>query len=63
MTYTVFDFMNIDIISFFILVFSDPIWTPLIPASFSAKEVKEFGENVPMKRAGEPKEIAPCYVF
>lgn len=40
-----------------------PIWTPLIPASFSAKEVKEFGKNVPMGRAGEPKEIAPCYVF
>lgn len=40
-----------------------PIWTPLIPASFSAKDVKRFGENVPMQRAGEPKEIAPCYVF
>jgi len=38
-----------------------PIWMPLIPASFSANEVKEFGR--PMKRAGEPKEIAPCYVF
>lgn len=40
-----------------------PVWTPLIPASFSAKEVKEFGQQVPMKRAAEPKEIAPCYVF
>lgn len=40
-----------------------PVWTPLIPASFSAKEVRDFGKQVPMKRAGEPKEIAPSYVF
>ena len=40
-----------------------PIWTPLIPATFSAKEVAEFGTDVPMKRAGEPMEVAPCYVF
>lgn len=40
-----------------------PIWTPLIPASFSAEEVKEFGKNVPMKRPGQPCEIAPSYVF
>lgn len=40
-----------------------PIWTPLIPSSFSAKEVKKFGKQVPMKRPGEPKEIAPSYVF
>lgn len=40
-----------------------PIWTPLIPASFSAKAVQQFGSSVPMKRPGEPKEIAPCYVF
>lgn len=40
-----------------------PIWTPLIPASFTAKEVSEFGSNTPMKRAGEPSEVAPCYVF
>jgi NAD(P)-dependent dehydrogenase (short-subunit alcohol dehydrogenase family) len=40
-----------------------PIWTPLIPASFSAEEVKEFGNQVPMKRAGQPFEIAPAYVF
>lgn len=40
-----------------------PIWTPLIPASFSAEEVKEFGSQVPMGRAGEPKEVAPSYVF
>jgi NAD(P)-dependent dehydrogenase (short-subunit alcohol dehydrogenase family) len=40
-----------------------PVWTPLIPASFDEKHVKEFGENVPMKRAGQPEEIAPSYVF
>ncbi|WP_347252594.1 SDR family oxidoreductase [Legionella sp.] len=40
-----------------------PIWTPLIPASFSAKEVSEFGQQVPMKRPGQPAEIAPAYVY
>lgn len=43
-----------------------PIWTPLIPASYSAKEVETFGtqtSRVPMERAGQPFEIAPCYVF
>ena len=40
-----------------------PIWTPLIPSTFPAEYVKEFGGNVPMKRAGQPSEVAPCYVF
>ncbi|MEW6160178.1 MAG: SDR family oxidoreductase [Verrucomicrobiota bacterium] len=40
-----------------------PVWTPLIPASFSEKQVATFGSDVPMKRAGEPSEIAPCFVF
>ncbi|XP_030545550.1 NADPH-dependent aldehyde reductase 1, chloroplastic-like [Rhodamnia argentea] len=40
-----------------------PIWTPLIPASFGEEEVKKFGSEVPMKRAGQPIEVAPCYVF
>ncbi len=40
-----------------------PIWTPLIPSTFEAKEVAQFGSDVPLKRAGEPMEIAPCYVF
>lgn len=40
-----------------------PVWTPLIPSSFSAEEVSHFGNNVPMKRAGQPCEIAPAYVF
>ncbi len=43
-----------------------PIWTPLIPASFSAGEVATFGRKtsqVPMMRAGQPCEVSPCYVF
>jgi NAD(P)-dependent dehydrogenase (short-subunit alcohol dehydrogenase family) len=40
-----------------------PIWTPLIPASFSADKVATFGNDVPMKRAGQPAELAPAYVF
>lgn len=43
-----------------------PIWTPLIPASYSAKEVATFGKktsHVPMDRAGQPCEVSPCYVF
>jgi len=40
-----------------------PVWTPLIPASFSAEEVAKFGANVPMKRPGQPDEIAPSYLF
>lgn len=40
-----------------------PVWTPLIPATFPAEHVAKFGSDVPLKRAGEPNEIAPCYVF
>jgi NAD(P)-dependent dehydrogenase (short-subunit alcohol dehydrogenase family) len=40
-----------------------PIWTPLIDASFTKSEIKKFGKNVPMKRPGQPREVAPCYVF
>jgi NAD(P)-dependent dehydrogenase (short-subunit alcohol dehydrogenase family) len=40
-----------------------PIWTPLIPATFPAKVVSQFGSDVPMGRAGEPEEVAPSYVF
>ena len=40
-----------------------PIWTPLIPASFSEKDVAEFGKDTPMKRPGQPNEVAPCYTF
>jgi NAD(P)-dependent dehydrogenase (short-subunit alcohol dehydrogenase family) len=40
-----------------------PIWTPLIPASFEPERVAKHGANAPMKRAGQPNEVAPCYVF
>lgn len=40
-----------------------PIWTPLIPATFDSKKVKSFGSDVPLGRAGEPSEVAPCFVF
>ncbi|GAB3361268.1 SDR family oxidoreductase [Arachidicoccus ginsenosidivorans] len=40
-----------------------PIWTPLIVASFSKEKVSKFGTDVPMGRAGQPQEVAPCYLF
>ncbi|PYK12363.1 MAG: NAD(P)-dependent oxidoreductase [Verrucomicrobia bacterium] len=40
-----------------------PIWTPLIPSTFSAKEVETFGSDVALGRPGQPEEIAPSYVF
>ncbi len=40
-----------------------PIWTPLIPATFPAEKVATFGADVPMKRAGQPEEVANCYLF
>ncbi len=40
-----------------------PIWTPLIPSSFPEEKVEQFGENVTLKRAGQPVEIAHSYVF
>lgn len=43
-----------------------PIWTPLIPASYSAEDVTTFGRKtseVPMMRAGQPCEVSPCYLF
>lgn len=40
-----------------------PIWTPLIPSTFSSEKVATFGANTPMKRAGQPLEVAPSYVF
>jgi hypothetical protein len=40
-----------------------PIWTPLIPATMPPEKVKEFGSQVPMKRPGQPKELAPIYVM
>lgn len=40
-----------------------PIWTPLIPASFSADKVETFGKNTPMGRPGQPSEVAPAFLF
>ena len=40
-----------------------PIWTPLIPATFSKEKVATFGKDVPMKRPGQPEELAPAYVY
>jgi len=40
-----------------------PVWTPLIPSTFPAKEVETFGSDVALGRAGQPEEIAPSYVF
>jgi NAD(P)-dependent dehydrogenase (short-subunit alcohol dehydrogenase family) len=40
-----------------------PIWTPLIPSTFPPDKVASFGADVPMKRAGQPEEVANCYVF
>ena len=40
-----------------------PIWTPLIPSTFDADKVAEFGANVPLKRPGQPDEVAPAYVY
>jgi NAD(P)-dependent dehydrogenase (short-subunit alcohol dehydrogenase family) len=40
-----------------------PIWTPLIPASFTPDKVKEFGQDTTMKRPGQPAEVAPAFVF
>ncbi|MEL7614931.1 SDR family oxidoreductase [Vreelandella titanicae] len=40
-----------------------PVWTPLIPASFEDEKVASFGGQVPMKRAGQPSEMGPAYVY
>jgi NAD(P)-dependent dehydrogenase (short-subunit alcohol dehydrogenase family) len=40
-----------------------PVWTPLIPASFSEEDVASFGADNPMKRPAQPCEVAPAYVF
>jgi NAD(P)-dependent dehydrogenase (short-subunit alcohol dehydrogenase family) len=40
-----------------------PIWTPLIPATMPAEQVKSFGSEVPLGRAGQPAELAPVYVM
>lgn len=40
-----------------------PIWTPLIPATMPAEQVESFGQEVPLKRAGQPVEVVPPFVM
>jgi NAD(P)-dependent dehydrogenase (short-subunit alcohol dehydrogenase family) len=40
-----------------------PIWTPLIPSTMPAEKVEKFGQQVPMKRPGQPAELAAAYVM
>lgn len=40
-----------------------PIWTPLIPSTFTAGEVAQFGTTQPLGRAGQPVELAPAYLY
>ncbi|WP_234844982.1 SDR family oxidoreductase, partial [Sinorhizobium meliloti] len=40
-----------------------PVWTPLNPSDKEAEDVEKFGSQTPMKRAAQPEEIAPAYVF
>jgi NAD(P)-dependent dehydrogenase (short-subunit alcohol dehydrogenase family) len=40
-----------------------PVWTPLIVATFDEEKIKSFGSETSMKRAGQPSELGPAYVF
>ena len=40
-----------------------PVWTPLIPSSFPADHVEQFGEKTSLGRAPQPDEVAPSYIF
>jgi NAD(P)-dependent dehydrogenase (short-subunit alcohol dehydrogenase family) len=40
-----------------------PIWTPLIPSTMPEQKVEKFGEDTPLGRKGQPKELAPAYVY
>jgi hypothetical protein len=40
-----------------------PIWTPLIPSTMGKESVEKFGKNTPLKRPGQPAEVAPAYVL
>ena len=40
-----------------------PVWTPLIPSTMPPEHVKEFGQNTPLGRPGQPAELAPVYVL
>lgn len=40
-----------------------PVWTPLIVSTFDEEKIKSFGSETAMKRAGQPSELGPAYVF
>jgi NAD(P)-dependent dehydrogenase (short-subunit alcohol dehydrogenase family) len=40
-----------------------PIWTPLIPSTMDEEKISQFGQNVPLRRPGQPAELAPVYVL
>jgi NAD(P)-dependent dehydrogenase (short-subunit alcohol dehydrogenase family) len=40
-----------------------PVWTPLIPSTMPPEKVEQFGANTPLKRPGQPAELAPAYVM
>jgi NAD(P)-dependent dehydrogenase (short-subunit alcohol dehydrogenase family) len=44
-------------------VLPGPIWTPLIPSTMPPDQVKDFGADTPLGRAGQPRELAPIYVL
>ena len=45
------------------MVAPGPIWTPLIASTFDEEKVSKFGSDKPMGRAGEPNEVATCFLF
>ena len=40
-----------------------PIWTPLIPSTFPGEKVETFGSDTALGRAGQPGEVASCFLF
>ncbi|TDR30642.1 SDR family oxidoreductase [Aquamicrobium defluvii] len=40
-----------------------PVWTPLIPSTMPVEKVRNFGKNTPLKRPGQPAELAATYVL
>jgi NAD(P)-dependent dehydrogenase (short-subunit alcohol dehydrogenase family) len=40
-----------------------PVWTPLIPSTMPEEKVRQFGQDVPLGRPGQPAELAPVYVL
>ena len=40
-----------------------PVWTPLIPSTMPKEKTEKFGQQVPMKQAAHPDDIAPSFVF